>query len=490
MNRGRQQMAKLKRNDPCPCGSGLKYKKCCLINESSTAAVGDFEWRKLKQQFNTLTEKLVQFGTDALYWEHVIEDAYWDAFPESIPEQADRESLMANFFPSWLLFYWIPSKNYGHNTFKPGKTIAENFLLLHPESLTQAEKASINLLGQSYYSFYTVLNVIPGKQLHLRDNLLGTTHIVKERAASTTLTRGDAIFSCILTQNRQSVLIGTAPFVIPSFYQAAFLELRKSMEESVSQALTPALLREEFDIELLDYFTDIMWKLHSPSLPKLHNTDGDPIQFSSARFKLSIAPEEALRQLLPLAGSDDPEEFLSNAKYDSQGQFQSVELPWLTPHKKQAKAENTVKGFILIEPDKLRLETNSLARAEEGKSLLEKYLGDAITYQTAVMQSPEKMFESLPKKDPQSMDDKALADSPEVQAALQSMAQKHWENWFDEPIPMLADQTPRQAAQTAEGRERLDALLIHYESADKNRKGNDPFKADIPFIRKTLALDE
>jgi methionyl aminopeptidase len=22
--------AKIKRNDPCPCGSGKKYKKCCL----------------------------------------------------------------------------------------------------------------------------------------------------------------------------------------------------------------------------------------------------------------------------------------------------------------------------------------------------------------------------------------------------------------------------------------------------------------------------
>lgn len=21
------------RNDPCPCGSGKKYKKCCLVNE-------------------------------------------------------------------------------------------------------------------------------------------------------------------------------------------------------------------------------------------------------------------------------------------------------------------------------------------------------------------------------------------------------------------------------------------------------------------------
>ena len=26
---------KVGRNDPCPCGSGKKYKKCCGINDSA-----------------------------------------------------------------------------------------------------------------------------------------------------------------------------------------------------------------------------------------------------------------------------------------------------------------------------------------------------------------------------------------------------------------------------------------------------------------------
>jgi SEC-C motif len=30
-------MAKLGRNDPCPCGSGNKYKKCCLAKEEAVA---------------------------------------------------------------------------------------------------------------------------------------------------------------------------------------------------------------------------------------------------------------------------------------------------------------------------------------------------------------------------------------------------------------------------------------------------------------------
>ncbi len=27
---------KIGRNDPCPCGSGVKYKRCCLNNKSIT----------------------------------------------------------------------------------------------------------------------------------------------------------------------------------------------------------------------------------------------------------------------------------------------------------------------------------------------------------------------------------------------------------------------------------------------------------------------
>lgn len=31
------------RNEPCPCGSGQKYKRCCLGKEESTALVKDYK---------------------------------------------------------------------------------------------------------------------------------------------------------------------------------------------------------------------------------------------------------------------------------------------------------------------------------------------------------------------------------------------------------------------------------------------------------------
>ena len=35
-------MKKIKRNDPCPCGSGKKFKKCCILQQTSDQS---FSWK-------------------------------------------------------------------------------------------------------------------------------------------------------------------------------------------------------------------------------------------------------------------------------------------------------------------------------------------------------------------------------------------------------------------------------------------------------------
>ena len=40
---------KNKRNAPCPCGSGKKYKKCCLQSTEHNADIVDFGQRQLRQ---------------------------------------------------------------------------------------------------------------------------------------------------------------------------------------------------------------------------------------------------------------------------------------------------------------------------------------------------------------------------------------------------------------------------------------------------------
>ena len=74
---------------------------------------------------------------------------------------------------------------------------------------------------------------------------------------------------------------------------------------------------------------------------------------------------------------------------------------------------------------------------------------------------------------------------PEVQDKLREMAAQHWKAWLDTPLPALRDKTPREAAKTASGRERLDALFMQFEQYNESPQ---PFGPDVPALRRTLGL--
>jgi preprotein translocase subunit SecA len=42
--------AKVGRNDPCPCGSGKKYKHCCMHKEQASAPAGEKKTRRSRRR--------------------------------------------------------------------------------------------------------------------------------------------------------------------------------------------------------------------------------------------------------------------------------------------------------------------------------------------------------------------------------------------------------------------------------------------------------
>jgi Protein of unknown function (DUF2384) len=302
----------------------------------------------------------------------------------------------------------------------------------------------------------------------------------------------ECAYSRILTTEGQSIFVGMAPFIIPTTYHTELLDFKEWLIEecNAGKELTPVMLREDFDVDLLSYYFELLEAAYNRPMPTLANTDGDLFQFSKSYFKLAIQIEEALRCLLPLTLSEDADEFLNDAQREKDGEIKEIEFPWLKKGNKMHKSwENTVMGHITIKPGKLILETNSEKRSETGKKLLTKYLGDKILFQQTLIETPEQKLRSLPESKPESRKkDEELMAIPEVQEQLEAMAKAHWESWFDEPIPALNNQTPRQAAKTEKGRERLEMLLLHYERHDLEKRDN-PFKADIPYLKSKLSLN-
>lgn len=135
-------------------------------------------------------------------------------------------------------------------------------------------------------------------------------------------------------------------------------------------------------------------------------------------------------------------------------------------------------------------EVNSARRRRRIGKEIAKYLGSATTLVDTTVTDLTKALER--RRETRSLAPSHLltpADSPqapELQAIEAELARKHWDAWLDTKVPALGNRTPRQAAKTASGRERLEALLADY--SQKSVNGRNAFEPDILTLKRKLGL--
>ena len=180
----------------------------------------------------------------------------------------------------------------------------------------------------------------------------------------------------------------------------------------------------------------------------------------------------------------------------------NAEIPWLGGSEEARKRLGgpVLLGLLKIDEDRLVVEVNSKQRAELIRRLVEERLGNTARYKTTLIEPIESRVEEMWKaaatglsssSDPQrAHPDFVSSDDaqPEIQVMMAEMSRQHWESWFDLPVPALNDMTPRKAAQTDEGRELLESLLLYYENAQADSAEN-VLRADISALRRELGIE-
>ncbi len=485
---------KIGRNDSCLCGSGKKYKKCCMRPEVDNQIVTDLIYKRLRNVEGAIIDKhlmpYVLNKSKGILVSYALDDFVWE--PE-LPEEIEPEVMFHQIIMPWILFNWI-GEDIEVEEFNPKLTIAQNYLQRNRTRLNQHEIDFIEAISQSYFSFYSVLEVSPGEGLHVKDCILSTEHRVTEYQGTHTITRGSILFGRLLNLKERTMFVGILPFAIPPGYQTELVHFKQWLvEENEGKTLSQKDVRDVFSDDLFDYCYEIMVRLYNLTLPKMCTTDGDSVEFHTSYFKLSISPEAALKCLLPMALTDNAEEFLSDATRDDSGNVTHIEFPWLKKGNSKHKSwQSTIMGYITINKGKLKLDTNSQQRCQQGSDLLKEFLGNHIQFQKTSIQTFEQMLASEPatknKSSSSNFDnDEELLSSPEIQAQFKAMSKAHWENWFDEEIPALNYQTPREAVKSKSGRELLEALLLQYEAQDAASK-NNMLAMDINYIKRELGL--
>jgi hypothetical protein len=477
------------RNDPCPCGSGKKYKHCCLVKDS-TPDSAEFLWRKLKQLNQGLIGRLLDsaietFGKEAIYeaWDEFM---LWD---EAAPG-FDPESPHVQVFWPWFYHHWRPDPD--DTAVKPGApmdlspTLAH--LEKHGERLDPLVRRFLLACHDAPFSFHEVVACEPGRGFLLRDILSGEEHHVIEHKGSENARPGDILFAQVVVLDELAQLEGCAPLMIPPIHKAPILALRKKIA-SAGVPVTRDFLKQ-YDLEMLGVYHALIEPLLNPPIPKITNTDGDPLLFHRLVYDID-SPATAFEALKELALGATDRELLASAEYDQRGTLRKLEFSWLRRGNKTNKHwDNTILGNIKIDEHTLTVEVNSEKRAKKFASLAKKLLGNRARYRTTVIESPEAMLShGAPEMSAaERAEQQALESDPQVQAQLARLLEAHYENWLDEKIPALDNKTPRQAVKTPDGRETVEALLTQFERDmhDQKMPGSE---ALLKRLRQRLNLD-
>jgi hypothetical protein len=452
------------RNDPCPCGSGKKYKHCCLLKHTG-ATPEDLAWRRLRRTIEGLDVELMRFARATL-GAGLIDEA-WRDFTGAEAQQFDPETVHLQVFLPWFFYGWTPdpADSARQEWAAREQTVAQAFLAESRHPLDALARRYLQAATAAAFSFHDVLRCDPGRGMRLRDILMGTEHEVIEHLGSQTLQAGDIVLAQVITVEGLSVLDGMAPFAIPPRLKAPIVALRETLRRA-HPSLSQALLRD-YDLDVLMVYHELAEQLLHPRLPELCNTEGDPLVFQTLHFDID-SPQAAFDALKTLALEPEDMGLLQEAQFDAQGALAKVAFPWqMRGNPTQAGWSNTVLGHLRIEGRRLIAEVNSGSRAERIRALIEERLGGQARYRTTVVQSAEALWSEDhatrggPRAADASLDE--LNARPEVQAALGEMLMAHYADWARQPLPALKDRTPLEAICEASGREVVEGLLIDIE---------------------------
>ena len=222
--------------------------------------------------------------------------------------------------------------------------------------------------------------------------------------------------------------------------------------------------------------------------PELLNSEGDPLEFTALHFPLlpGVTAERVRKALAsaPALRPASPPFWNWLAEPEAR--------PKAVPRRAKGRTLTTtmedgslVLGTLELKSRRLSLEANSVVRGERGRALLEPVLAGLVGPPLMERIDLEQMLAAeRPPPQPSGF-------SPEDERALVRQGlDEHYRRVLDEPIPTLGGKSPRAAAKTPKGREKVAAWLKTLENHSARRPAGDPIGAyDFGWMWQELGIE-
>lgn len=480
------------RNDPCPCGSGKKYKKCCGGADSSGLFLPDSErtgtiWDDYMDVFpfiGFIGQRILRFEEDGPELKKLTSQFKKRFRP------GEEDGISDSFFMSWMHF----DLRFGTTL----ETIAERALndpLM--KKLNEPGPTLIRRMAESHLTFYQVIEAGPEKAVFeelgtgLRFQVFHIREVIEIIAVP-----GEVWFGRLVGPPDEAILY-TTPYVYDpetrdQFERAVSLQAKDfSIRSPLAPLFPPERQFAESQKAAAPFWAEFILAgmgvdavapgdegragIAPGAIPFLLNTDKEEIVFAEVTFR--VKDEPALRKRLAA---------LRSFEHDRQDDSWF----WLKArNRKDPEGTRTVLAHFRIEKGRLIAETNSRERATRFRARLKRLLGGLITYEKTLYRDQDDWPELSPEEEEARR--KELEERharPEVQEMLRKQLEAYYfKRWPGQKAPGLGGLTPLEAAETEEGRRKIKELLDNYDRWQDAAPSSRP-RMDFDALRRMLGL--
>lgn len=433
-------MKKPGRNDPCPCGSGKKYKQCCLRKEAAQAeqAAGDRSQAvsKALSWLMAVHGQAVRAAINAAFFKKLSDE-----------ENERLQHLESELYKGIMVnaMEWLLAE--GFITVKGEERRVAELLLGRGGPLLSAEQRQwIELMASQPLGLYEVIEVVPGEWIRLKDVLFPDQApvLVRERTGSQQAVKFDLIAARLIPVEDHCRLSG-AVYSIP---RDRSLELITKLKHELA-GLAPD---SPFARGILGVVIPLYWLklLANPQITRLvDHVTGEPILLITDHYRVQDwdALERAMAGAADVEG--DREEGWSRL-FEGQDGLQ----------------RRSVAIELDQKPDRIKVFYRTQGFADQGRPWFENLAGSAVKFVSREISDPMKMAtERAPDRVPTPAPPTQM--SPEViTEVIGTRIRQLYADWADQPLPALGNRTPREAIETAEGLEQVKFLLHSYEHGE------------------------
>ena len=424
---------------------------------------------------------LMKFATRPDWREH-LGDALGDHFGAAMKEfDLDHEEIAEIVGDHWASVLWGGAfEDLATREVDPdGRNLIDDYLKRRGWNETGPAKAYMRALRVSVTSLYEVSDIEPGQSLLARDLIRGGEPVrVSERSATKSLVQWDRIGARIVIVGNKNVLAGGVLSFTMEAADALLAGLRKAEGKRSPRAklsIDDTALRGLAHLMSAAWLFDVIPKATGMvAPPTLLNSDGEEVVFHRVRFGFARGVAQAvIAERLDTLSALQRE----NARFwNWLGQPPGAS----PPPRRQVGAiawgvsmddGTPVLGNVELSGRALVLSVSSAERAERGAALIGNRLGNLVTVPLTTIETVDQAIAASRG----GATDKSPAVPSEVATPLvHDMLDRQYRATFDQPVGMLGNVTPRTAAKTPAGRDRLVAWLKHLE----NRSASQPDATD------------